>query len=223
MMTSTCMVWDSWACQQLQMPSQASDGEREGKARAPGTCASTGLGNRWPQPAFPRCGFRLRPGREVLPRTDETTEGQRVEGSVPGQGAGQESSESSSPGILNPKASVLVLLFSHFIHSVSLALSFPPDVILSQPLTGSLAASPLSLLPLLRPLWGRASFSQWLPPGAHAHVSGADVTSAGGLQCTPICPEPLMGARKGAARPAEAQPSVPPRPLQLKTSLWGFS
>lgn len=146
-----------------------------------------------------------------------------MEGSVPGQGAGQESSESSSPGVLTPKASVLVLLFSHFIHSVSLALSFPPDVILSQPLTGSLAASHLSLLPLLRPLWGRASFSQWLPPGAHAHVSGADVTSAGGLQCTPICPEPLMGARKGAARPAEAQPSVPPRPLQLKTSLWGFS
>lgn len=75
----------------------------------------------------------------VWPRTGEATEGQRVEGSVPGQGAGQESSESSSPGVLTPKASVLVLLFSHFIHSVSLAPSFPPGVILFPPV--SLSAS----------------------------------------------------------------------------------
>ena len=58
--------------------------------------------------------------------SDEVSEHQRVEEFVPGHGADQEVSQSSSPGVLTPGLRPLALLFSHFVQNVCLAPSFPP-------------------------------------------------------------------------------------------------
>lgn len=124
--SSTCVVGGGWACRQWNYlgsplgkcclwpvagPFGSGTLGRHGQASPPGTCARTG------SLCLPLhlCGFRLmhrdwRGHRALQASTpDEVTEGQRVEAFVLGLWT--------------------FVLFSHFVQ-MSLAPSFPPDVIL---------------------------------------------------------------------------------------------
>ena len=80
--------------------------------------------------------------------SDEVSEDQRVEEFVPGHGADQEVSQSSSPGVLTPRPPASCSSFLSLCQNVSLAPSFPPLSFCSLrfvSLTRSLAVSPLPL------------------------------------------------------------------------------
>ena len=182
MSSSTCMVRGGWpVCRQRDHPGclgkrwpwpvagQAGGGMSGEMVRPPGTCAVQ---------VAPACLSVIVDsdssiGNSSAPAlSDEVSEDQRVEEFVPGCGADQEVSQSSSPGVLTPRPSGP--LFSHFVQNVSLAPSFPPLSFCSLKfvsLTRSLAVSPL---PLSLPFRGAHPSSphsgQPLPPCGYALV-----------------------------------------------------